>query len=48
VLVRELTTGLLTWESAVAVVYLVALVLVGLTIVRAVRPRRRAFGTHVR
>jgi lipooligosaccharide transport system permease protein len=34
VLVRELTTGLLTWESAVSVVYLVALALVGLTIVR--------------
>jgi hypothetical protein len=34
VLVRELTTGLLAWESAVSVVHLVALALVGLTIVR--------------
>lgn len=33
VLVRELTTGLLTWASAVSVVYLVAMGLVGLAIV---------------
>jgi lipooligosaccharide transport system permease protein len=34
VLVRELTTGLLTWESAVSVAYLVALALLGLAVVR--------------
>jgi lipooligosaccharide transport system permease protein len=33
VLVRELTTGVVTWESAVSVVYLVAMGLVGLVIV---------------
>jgi lipooligosaccharide transport system permease protein len=33
VLVRELTTGVVTWESAVSVVYLVAMGLVGLAIV---------------
>lgn len=33
VLVRELTTGALSWSSAVSVVYLVAMVLVGLAIV---------------
>jgi lipooligosaccharide transport system permease protein len=33
VLVRELTTGVVTWESAVSVVYLVAMGLVGLSIV---------------
>ncbi|MDQ6936064.1 MAG: ABC transporter permease, partial [Actinomycetota bacterium] len=33
VLVRELTTGLVTWASAVSVVYLVAMGLVGLAIV---------------
>jgi len=34
VLCRELTTGLLTWESAVSVVYLVVMGLVGLAVVR--------------
>ena len=34
VLCRELTTGALSWESAVSVVYLVAMGLVGLPIVR--------------
>ncbi len=33
VLVRELTTGVVTWESAVSVVYLLAMGLIGLTIV---------------
>ena len=33
VLVRELTTGVVTWESAVSVVYLVAMGLIGLMIV---------------
>ena len=33
VLVRELTTGVVTWESAVSVVYLVAMGLIGLAIV---------------
>jgi lipooligosaccharide transport system permease protein len=33
VLVRELTTGVVTWESGVSVVYLVAMGLIGLTIV---------------
>ena len=33
VLVRELTTGVVTWESAVSVVYLVAMGLTGLVIV---------------
>jgi lipooligosaccharide transport system permease protein len=33
VLVRELTTGVVTWESAVSVVYLVAMGLIGLVIV---------------
>ncbi len=34
VLVRELTTGVLTWESLVSVVYLVAMGLAGLMVVR--------------
>ena len=34
VLVRELTTGVLTWESLVSVVYLVAMGLIGLMVVR--------------
>ena len=34
VLVRELTTGSLTWASAVSVVYLVAMGLIGLAVVR--------------
>jgi lipooligosaccharide transport system permease protein len=34
VLCRELTTGVLTWESAVSVVYLVVMGLVGLVVVR--------------
>ena len=34
VLCRELTTGVLTWESAVSVVYLVAMGLAGLVVVR--------------
>ena len=33
-LCRELTTGALTWASAVSVVYLVAMGLVGLVVVR--------------
>ena len=33
VLVRELTTGVLTWGSAVSVVYLVAMGLLGLVVV---------------
>jgi lipooligosaccharide transport system permease protein len=33
VLVRELTTGSLSWASAVSVVYLVALIVVGLAVV---------------
>jgi lipooligosaccharide transport system permease protein len=34
VLCRELTTGVLTWESAVSVVYLVVMGLIGLVVVR--------------
>ena len=34
VLCRELTTGALSWGSAVSVVYLVAMGLVGLVVVR--------------
>jgi lipooligosaccharide transport system permease protein len=34
VLCRELTTGVITWESAVSVVYLVAMGLIGLAVVR--------------
>ena len=34
VLCRELTTGALSWESAISVVYLVVMGLVGLAIVR--------------
>jgi lipooligosaccharide transport system permease protein len=34
VLCRELTTGALSWESAVSVVYLVVMGLIGLVIVR--------------
>ena len=34
VLCRELTTGLITWESGVSVVYLVAMGMVGLAVVR--------------
>ena len=34
VLCRELTTGAVTWESAVSVVYLVAMGVVGLLVVR--------------
>ena len=34
VLCRELTTGVLTWASAVSVVYLVVMGLIGLAIVR--------------
>ncbi len=34
VLIRELTTGVLTWESLVSVVYLVAMGLIGLMVVR--------------
>jgi lipooligosaccharide transport system permease protein len=34
VLCRELTTGVLTWESAVSVVYLVAMGVIGLLVVR--------------
>jgi lipooligosaccharide transport system permease protein len=34
VLCRELTTGVITWESAVSVVYLVAMGIVGLLVVR--------------
>ena len=34
VLIRELTTGVLTWESAVSLVYLVAMGLIGLLVVR--------------
>ena len=34
VLIRELTTGVLTWESLVSVVYLVAMGLLGLLVVR--------------
>jgi len=33
VLVRELTTGVLTWGSAVSVVYLLAMGLLGLVVV---------------
>jgi lipooligosaccharide transport system permease protein len=34
VLCRELTTGALSWESAVSVVYLVVMGLIGLAVVR--------------
>lgn len=34
VLCRELTTGVLTWESAVSVIYLVAMGIIGLLVVR--------------
>jgi lipooligosaccharide transport system permease protein len=34
VLCRELTTGVITWESGVSVVYLVVMGLVGLAVVR--------------
>ena len=34
VLCRELTTGVVTWDSAVSVVYLVALGLFGMVVVR--------------
>ena len=34
VLCRELTTGTVSWDSAVSVVYLVAMVVVGLLLVR--------------
>ena len=34
VLCRELTTGALSWDSAVSVVYLVAMGLIGLMVVR--------------
>ena len=34
VLCRELTTGVVTWESAVSVVYLVVMGIVGLLVVR--------------